>query len=269
MLLFATFRFHRWGALKGGASSLVMPDFPLVSNALRETERLFSAAFSAASASIPPPRPGPLLLSRSCLSVSPSASSVVASSPQAFHVTPSSASPAEEPERERFYLTTAIAYTNGSPHMGHAYEYLAADAIARFYRFLGFDVHYVTGTDEHGMKIAEAAAKEGLPPRDFVGRYAKEFASLLDRLNSTHDFFVRTSSEHHYRVCQWLWNECKRKGDIYLGTYSGWYNPREETFIPERDAKAMDYRDPVSGNPLQRMQEESYFFRMGRCTDKP
>lgn len=153
--------------------------------------------------------------------------------------------------------------------MGHAYEYLAADTLARFYRFAGREVFFLTGTDEHGLKIANAAAKEGVSPKALVDRYAAEFVDLLKKLNCTNDDFIRTATEPHKRVCQWLWQQCQEKGDIYLGTYTGWYNQREETFVSERDAQAADYKDPVTGKPLERMQEESYFFRMGRYPTNP
>ncbi|XP_026193897.1 uncharacterized protein LOC34619189 [Cyclospora cayetanensis] len=254
MLLYATFRFHRWGALGGGA--LAMPDFPLLSKALLETEKAFSGAFSAAAAMSPPPPPGPQLLTRTHLCVSPGGAAN------------STGTLKHAAERPPYYITTAIAYTNGTPHMGHAYEYLAADALARYHRLAGFNVKYVTGTDEHGMKIADAAANAGVPTQQFVDAHAAEFVELLRKLNSSHDQFVRTSSDEHKAVSQWLWKACRDKGDIYLGTYSGWYNRREEAFVSERDAKATDFKDPVTNKPLERMQEESYFFKMGRYQER-
>ncbi|KAL8433292.1 hypothetical protein ACSSS7_003976 [Eimeria intestinalis] len=250
MLLYSVFRFNRWASSPASAGAPFLPDFPRLSRALTEIHSVFAAAFASAAAAAPPPPPGPLLLSRSCLQAS--ASSAVAAA-------------GEKPQEGRwFYVPTAIAYTNGPPHMGHAYEYLATDTIARFFRFAGKKVFYLTGTDEHGLKIATAAAREGVEPSSFVERYAVQFQALLRQLCNTNDGFVRTATDKHKKVCQWLWNKCKEKGDIYLGSYSGWYNQREEAFVTEREAQATDYKDPVTGKPLEKMQEESYFFKMGR-----
>lgn len=250
MLLYSIFRFHRYGPH--------LSDFPRLSQSLNSivSSPTVSAAVAAAAAVVAPPPPGPLLLSRSSLStLSPPAAAALAA-------------PAGE-DKKSFYLTTAIAYANGSPHMGHAYEYLLADTIARLARVLGFTVRFVTGTDEHGLKIAAAAAKEGLSPQELVDQNAAKFECLYTRLNGSHDYFVKTSADSHKRVCQWLWEKCSSQGDIYLGTYTGWYNQREEAFVSESDAKASNYTDPVSGKPLEKMQEESYFFRMGRYHPNP
>ncbi|KAL8450194.1 hypothetical protein Emag_003348 [Eimeria magna] len=251
MLLYSIFRFNRWASSPTTAGVPFLPDFPRLSRALKETQSAFATAFAAAAATAPPPPPGPLLLSRSSL--------------QAPASNAAAAAAGEKPQEGRwFYVPTAIAYTNGPPHMGHAYEYLATDTIARFFRFAGKKVFYLTGTDEHGLKIATAAAREGVEPSAFVERYALQFQALLRQLCNTNDGFVRTATDKHKKVCQWLWNKCKEKGDIYLGSYSGWYNQREEAFVTEREAQATDYKDPVTGKPLEKMQEESYFFKMGR-----
>lgn len=163
------------------------------------------------------------------------------------------------------YITTAINYTNGPPHIGHAYEAVTADIIARYQRLFGKNVFFRTGTDEHGQKIAQTAMKQGITPAELCDKYAHEFQRLNNRLLISNNDFIRTSvTPQHCETAQRLWQQCADAGDIYLGTYNGWYNEREETFVTETEAEANQFQDPATGLPLKRMSEESYFFRMSK-----
>ena len=134
---------------------------------------------------------------------------------------------------EPFYVTTAIAYPNGAPHVGHAYEYIATDAIARFKRLDGFDVRFLTGTDEHGLKMAQTAAAEGIPTAELARRNSDAFERLQELLNISFDRFIRTTDPDHYVSSTAIWERMAANGDIYLDTYSGWYSVRDERFFPE------------------------------------
>jgi len=169
----------------------------------------------------------------------------------------------EETAEDAFYLTTAINYTNGPAHMGHAYEATTSDAIVRYARLKGGGpVFFLTGADEHGQKIANTAADQGKEPIDICDKFVIGFKALNQRILVTNDDYVRTTSERHKRTAQALWNRCAQNGDIYLDAYSGWYNIREETFVTESDAAMAEYQDTTSGQPLKRVEEESYFFKM-------
>eukprot|EP00038_Savillea_parva_P026234 m.52561 g.52561 ORF g.52561 m.52561 type:complete len:709 (-) comp7380_c1_seq1:230-2356(-) len=169
--------------------------------------------------------------------------------------------------QEKFYLTTAINYTNGNPHVGHAYEAIAADVIARYHRRYGRDVFFMTGTDEHGQKIAEKAANEGVEPIQNCDRYAAKFQDLNSRLAVSNDFFIRTTMPRHIKSAQALWTRCADLGDIYLGQYVGWYDVKEETFVTDAEAEASGFKGP-SGNALEQKNEPSYFFKMSAYHDK-
>src|SRR6185312_7487221 len=132
--------------------------------------------------------------------------------------------------KPRFYVTTAIAYPNGAPHMGHAYEFIATDAIARFQRLDGYDVYFLTGTDEHGQKMQQTAARESITPRQLLERTVPRFTELLERLNVSNDGFIRTTEERHYRASAAIWERMAAAGDIYLSKYSGWYSVRDEAY---------------------------------------
>jgi len=164
----------------------------------------------------------------------------------------------------RYYITTAINYSNGWPHIGHAYEALTADVFARYHRMLGQEVFFMTGADEHGQKIAQAAENEGMKPLDLCDRYALGFKGLNERLQISNDFYVRTSEERHKVVARAIWTKCKEVGDIYLDRYEGWYLVREERFITDQEAQEWDYKDPGSGTPLKKMSEPSFFFRLSK-----
>ena len=127
-----------------------------------------------------------------------------------------------------YYITTAISYPNGPPHIGHAYEVIATDAIARFKRLDGYDVFFLTGTDEHGQKIQQTAAKEGLKPRDLLARHVPRFQAMAKMLNCSNDDFIRTTEERHYRSSAAIWERMAANGDIYLSKYAGWYSVRDE-----------------------------------------
>lgn len=165
-----------------------------------------------------------------------------------------------------FYLTTAIAYTNGYPHMGHAYEFLSSDVIVRYHRLLGLDTYFVTGSDEHGQKVATSAEKEGRDPLKHCDIYVAGFKALNQRLLVTNDDYIRTTDPYHKSVAQKLWQICADKGDIYLSAYEGWYNEREEVFVSDSEAEAMGFKD--GDVPLKRVKEESYFFKLSSYADR-
>jgi methionyl-tRNA synthetase len=168
----------------------------------------------------------------------------------------------EDKINEKFYLTTAIAYTNGYPHIGHAYEFLSSDVIVRYNRLFGKDTYFLTGADEHGQKVAASAEKNGVTPIEHCNKYVNAFKALNQRLGVSYNKYIRTTDASHEDTCRKLWNKCADAGDIYLGSYEGWYNEREETFVPENEAELNNFMDPDSGLPLKKVKEESYFFRL-------
>eukprot|EP01063_Lacrimia_lanifica_P026606 TRINITY_DN3611_c0_g1_i1.p1 TRINITY_DN3611_c0_g1~~TRINITY_DN3611_c0_g1_i1.p1 ORF type:complete len:599 (+),score=222.43 TRINITY_DN3611_c0_g1_i1:42-1838(+) len=170
-------------------------------------------------------------------------------------------------ERGAFYLTTAINYTNGPPHCGHAYEAVLADACARHHRLAGKDVYFLTGSDEHGQKIANRAAAAGVAPAAYCAQWVEKFQALNARLLVSHDRYIRTSEDGHKATCQELWRRCEAGGDIYFGQYEGWYNEREELFVPEAEAERDGYCD-ADGVPLKRVSEPCYFFRLSKYHDR-
>ncbi|HEX5237070.1 MAG TPA: methionine--tRNA ligase [Sphingomicrobium sp.] len=171
---------------------------------------------------------------------------------------------------EPFYITTAISYPNGPPHIGHAYEAIAADAIARFQRQQGRDVRLQTGTDEHGLKMAQAARGEGLEPRAFADKMSRLFLDMCDTLNVSYDRFIRTSESDHYRASQAIWSAMEERGDLYLGRYEGWYSVRDEAYYDE--AELVDGEDAgklsPQGTPVEWTVEESWFFRLSNYQQK-
>jgi methionyl-tRNA synthetase len=170
--------------------------------------------------------------------------------------------------RSRFYITTAIAYPNGKPHMGHAYEAIATDAIARYRRLQGNDVRFLTGTDEHGLKIAQAARAENIEPRAYVDRMVSDFIALDRQLGISFDRFIRTTDDDHKALCQQLWQRMADKGDLYLGRYEGWYSVRDEAYYDEGelvvavDADGKPVKLSPQGTPVEWTVEESWFFRL-------
>jgi len=164
-----------------------------------------------------------------------------------------------------YYLTTPIYYVNDKPHIGHAYTTLACDALARFKRLDGFDVKFLTGTDEHGQKVQKSAEDKGIDPKTFTDQVSQNFRDLTATLNFTNDDFIRTTEERHYKSCQKLWNTLIENGDIYLGSYAGWYAVRDEAFYAE--SEITDGKAP-SGAPVEWVEEPSYFFRLSAYQDK-
>jgi methionyl-tRNA synthetase len=163
-----------------------------------------------------------------------------------------------------FYITTAISYPNGRPHIGHAYEAIATDAIARFQRLRGRDVFFLTGTDEHGLKMAQAARERGLPPAQFAEEMSSTFKAMDDALNISYDRFIRTTEPAHHKASQAIWQAMADRGDIYLGRYEGWYSVRDEAYYDESELVASDSGEKLSpqGTPVDWTVEESWFFRL-------
>ena len=167
---------------------------------------------------------------------------------------------------EPFYITTAISYPNGPPHIGHAYEAIAADAIARFQRSQGRDVRFQTGTDEHGLKMAQAARAEGVEPRALSDKMSLLFQKMCDILNVSYDRFIRTSRPDHYRASQAIWAAMAERGDLYLDRYEGWYSVRDEAYYePDELVSAEDgSKQSPQGSPVEWTVEESWFFRLSK-----
>jgi methionyl-tRNA synthetase len=169
-----------------------------------------------------------------------------------------------------YYVTTAITYPNAAPHLGHAYEYIATDAIARFKRLDGFDVRFQTGTDEHGLKMAQAAEAEGLPTAELARRNSDMFQRLQERLNISFDRFIRTTDADHHEASKEIWRRIEAAGDFYLDAYAGWYSVRDERFFVEPETELVDgTRIAVeTGAPVTWTEEQTYFFRLSAYADK-
>ncbi len=163
---------------------------------------------------------------------------------------------------EKFYITTPIYYPNGEPHLGHLYTTVAADAVARFHRLRGDRTYFLTGTDEHGVKMVKTAAAENVEPRALADRYVATFENLWKEIGITHDDFIRTTQDRHREAVQEIVRRLVANGDIYLGSYQGWYDEGQEEFVSETEAKNQEFKSAVSGRPLTRYSEESYFFRL-------
>jgi methionyl-tRNA synthetase len=167
---------------------------------------------------------------------------------------------------DTFYITTAISYPNGPPHIGHAYEAIAADVIARFQRSRGRDVRFQTGTDEHGLKMAQAARTQGVEPREFADGMSRLFQGMCDTLNISYDRFIRTSQPDHYRASQAIWTAMEERGDLYLDRYEGWYSVRDEAYYEEGELVVGEdgSKQSPQGTPVEWTVEESWFFRLSR-----
>ncbi|MDP3546655.1 MAG: methionine--tRNA ligase [Phreatobacter sp.] len=172
--------------------------------------------------------------------------------------------------KPRFYVTTAISYPNGAPHIGHAYEVIATDAIARFMRADGRDVFFLTGTDEHGLKMVQTAEREGLPVRALADRNADRFRAMAGALAISNDDFIRTTEPRHYRASQAIWERMVAAGDIYLGGYEGWYSVRDEAFYAEDETSVGPdgVRVGGQGTPVEWTKEETFFFRLSKYQDR-
>lgn len=163
-----------------------------------------------------------------------------------------------------YYITTAISYPNGPPHIGHAYEAIAADAIARFQRAQGRQVRFQTGTDEHGLKMAQAARANHIEPAAFAAKMSAMFNDMCDSLNVSYDRFIRTSEPEHHRASQAIWKAMEERGDLYLGRYEGWYSVRDEAFYDDSELSEGEGGEKLSpqGTPVEWTAEESWFFKL-------
>jgi methionyl-tRNA synthetase len=174
-------------------------------------------------------------------------------------------------DQPRYYITTAISYPNGPPHIGHAYEVIATDAIARFKRLDGYDVFFLTGTDEHGQKIQQTAAKENLTPKELLDRHVPRFQAMAKALNCSNDDFIRTTEERHHRSSEEIWRRMEKNGDIYLDKYAGWYSVRDEAYYAEDETEVRPNNVRVNtktGTPVEWVEEESYFFKLSAYQSK-
>jgi len=171
---------------------------------------------------------------------------------------------------KNFYITTPIYYPSAKPHMGHAYSSIIADFFARFKRIDGYQVYFLTGTDEHGLKIQRAAEKKGVNPLVFCDEISKTFKDLSKTLNLTNNDFIRTTESRHKKSVQYLWEELKKNDDIYLSKYSGWYSVSDEAFYNEEEIEDLDNKKVAisSKSPVEWVDEESYFFRLSKW-EKP
>ena len=169
-----------------------------------------------------------------------------------------------------YYITTAISYPNGKPHIGHAYEAIAADAMARFRRAQGRDVRLVTGTDEHGLKMVQTARAEGRDTKEYADEMSGYFREMCDNLNISYDAFVRTTELRHYEASVAIWKAMEAAGDLYLDRYEGWYSVRDEAFYDESElveSEAGEKRSP-QGTPVEWTKEETWFFRLANYQDR-
>ena len=174
-------------------------------------------------------------------------------------------------EKQPYYITTAISYPNGPPHIGHAYEAIATDAIARFQRLDGYDVYFLTGTDEHGQKMLQTAAREGVTARQLRDRNVPLFEKMVERLNCSNDDFIHTTEERHHRASKAIWERMEKNGDIYLDKYAGWYSVRDEAYYAEDETHLNEQKVRVAsktGTPVEWVEEESYFFRLSAYQDR-
>ena len=168
-----------------------------------------------------------------------------------------------------YYITTAIHYPNGKPHIGHAYETIAADVIARFQRLMGRDVRFQTGTDEHGLKMAQKARDLGMTPRELADEMSGAFKDLFDRLDITYDRFIRTTDEDHHKASRAIWEAMEAKGDLYLDRYEGWYSVRDEAYYDEKELKEGPNGEKLSpqDTPVEWTEEETWFFRLSNYAE--
>jgi len=173
-------------------------------------------------------------------------------------------------KKEPFYITTAISYVNGVPHIGHAYEAILTDVMARFKRLDGHEVHFLTGTDEHGEKVAQTAVDHEMDVQEFADQNSNAFRQMCGDLNISNDDFIRTTEDRHYAAAQAIWTQLQERGDIYLGKYSGWYSVREEAYFTEDELNEGDNGQKFSpnGTEVKWVEEDSYFFKLSAYTDK-
>ncbi len=173
-------------------------------------------------------------------------------------------------DNKTFYITTAISYPNGVPHMGHAYELIATDAIARFKRLDGFDVFFLTGTDEHGQKMLQTARRENMTPMELADRNSARFRAMAETLNASNDDFIRTTEPRHHGTVRELWKRMEANGDLYRDSYSGWYSVRDEAYYDEGETEVREdgVRYGPQGTPVEWVEEASWFFRLSAWQDR-
>ena len=171
---------------------------------------------------------------------------------------------------EPFYITTAISYPNGRPHIGHAYEAVATDVIARYQRLSGRDVFFLTGTDEHGLKMAQTARERGIGPSELADEMSAYFREMDEHLNISFDRFIRTTEPAHHAASQAVWKAMAERGDLYLGRYEGWYSVRDEAYYDEKELVIADSGEKLSpqGTLVEWTVEESWFFRLSAYQDR-
>jgi methionyl-tRNA synthetase len=210
----------------------------------------------------PPPAVKPAPKPKAAAKSAPKAK--IAAKPATAFAPPGDAKP-------RYYVTTAISYPNGPPHIGHAYEVIATDAIARFKRLDGYDVFFLTGTDEHGSKIQQTAAKEGLSAKELLDRNVPRFRAMVERMNCSNDDFIRTTEPRHFKSSAAIWQRMEANGDIYLDRYAGWYSVRDERYYAEDETHINEHKVRLAtetGTPVEWVEEESYFFRLSAYQQK-
>ena len=172
--------------------------------------------------------------------------------------------------KNKYYITTPIYYVNDKPHLGHAYTSLVADTVARYKKLFNKDVFFITGTDEHGQKVEEAAKKKNTSPKEFVDKVSKQFVYLTELLKLTNNDFIRTSEDCHKEYVKAVWTKLEKLGDIYLDTYKGWYSITDESFVADNEITTDKKNQKIgpSGDILQWLEEPSYFFRLSKWQDK-
>ena len=171
---------------------------------------------------------------------------------------------------KNFYITTPIYYPSGKPHLGHAYSSIVADIFARFKKLEGYNVLFLTGTDEHGLKIQREAAKKQKSPKEFCDELSEKFRNLSKTLNLSNNDFIRTTEKRHFNSVEEIWNRLVKSGDIYLGKYSGWYSVSDEAYYDEDEIEIIDGKkiSKVSGSKVDWVEEESFFFKLSSWTEK-
>ena len=169
-------------------------------------------------------------------------------------------------EKPKYYISTAIAYTSGKPHIGNTYEIVLADAIARYKRSQGYDVYFQTGTDEHGQKIELKAEEAGVTPKEFVDNVSEEIRKIWDMMDTSYDKFIRTTDPDHEKQVQKIFKKLYEQGDIYKGYYEGMYCTPCESFFTE--SQLVDGKCPDCGREVQPAREEAYFFKMSKYADR-
>ncbi len=173
-------------------------------------------------------------------------------------------------KHKKFYISTPIFYPNGAPHIGHAYTSMVCDVLARFERLAGKDVFFLTGTDEHGLKMQQTAIKQGISTKQLADINSEQFRNMMELLNISNDDFIRTTEQRHHKSCQAIWRAMEANGDIYLSKYAGWYSVRQEGYYDEEETNVGEdgvRREPL-GSPVEWVEEESYFFRLSAYQDR-